>query len=407
MARGIHRLSARSVETARSEGKVRYLPDGGSLYLRIGAGGGKSWAFRYRDGKVVREMGLGSARSVGLAAARARVVEIRTQRGQGQDPRTARRQHHVTFGEVAAEYVAAHRAKWTPRHAVEWESTLEKLALRPQRADRINTQDILAAVTAVWPSGSVQGRRVIERVRIVLDAATAGGHRASDAPNPARWSGHLEHLWPAPPAEAGARHHKAMPWQEVPAFFMRLRACEEPAARALEFIILTVARAGDVLGEYGGKSAATWLEIDLDRTGGALWTLPARGAGDRWSKSGRLREVPLPARAVELLGALPGPRTGAIFPDLHAKSCFYLLRDRLGVAGYTIHGFRASFGSWAQDHDVPWDIRELALAHAISNRTEQAYLRSDLLERRRALAEAWAQFCEGEEPAAALRGAIG
>jgi integrase len=388
VARGIHKLSARRVETAKSDGRVRYLSDGGGLYLRLGAKWGRSWVYRYREGKVLHELGLGSVGSVGLAAVRQRVAEMREQRSQGTNPAATRRKHMPTFGEIADRYIAAHRAGWTPRHAVEWESTLAKLSLHPMRVDRIGTTEVLAAVTEHWTAGSVQIRRVLERIRVVLDVAAAAGHRDPAVPNPSRWSGHLEHFLPGRGAET---HRSAMPWEEIPAFFTRLRGCNDLAARALELIILTVARAGDVLGEYGGKRPATWLEIDLIRR---LWTVPGRAEGRRM-KSGRQHEVPLAPAATALLAALPDPHTGPIFPGLHAKSCLNLLRSRLGVPNYAVHGFRASFGSWCQEHDVPWDLRELALAHTIGSRVEQAYLRENLLGRRRALAETWAKFCAG------------
>jgi integrase len=392
VARGIHKLSARRVETAKPGGKVRYIPDGGGLYLRLGAKWGRSWVYRYREGTKLHELGLGSALKVGLVMARKRASEIREQRGQGTDPLVARRKHVPTFGEIADRYIADHRGGWAPRHAVEWESTLAKLSLRPMRADRIGTPEVLASVAEHWAASSAQSRRVLERIRIVLDAAGAAGHRDPTVPNPSRWRGHLQHLQPSLEASA---HHKAMPWKEVPAFFARLRECNDLAARALELIILTIARAGDVLGEYGGKGPVTWAEVDFDRR---VWTVPGRAEGRRM-KSGRPHEVPLATQTVELLAALPEPHTGLIFPGLHAKSCLNLLRNRLGVPDYVVHGFRGSFGSWCQEHDVPWDLRELALAHTIGGRVEQAYLRENLLERRRQLAEAWAHYCDGAEPA--------
>jgi hypothetical protein len=275
VAGGIHRLSMRRVETTRADGKVRYLCDGGGLYLRIGRGAGRSWVYRYRDGAGLHELGLGSVLVVTLAEARERAQDIRVQRSQGLDPLTARRARRVqvpTFGEIADRYIADHRAGWSRVHAQEWESTLAKLSLRGTPVDRIDTQAVLRSVGERWPGTSVRGRKVIDRIRIVLDAAGAAGHRDATLPNPARWRGHLEHLLEARPRGSERNHLTAMAWRDLPGFMERLRQQPDTAARALEFVIVTAARNGEVLGDYNGKAPATWAEIDLE---GRLWRVPA------------------------------------------------------------------------------------------------------------------------------------
>ena len=390
MVRGIHRLSARKVEATKSTGKVRYIPDGGSLYLRVGKGDGRSWVYRYRDSAGLHELGLGSARVVTLAEVRDRAQAVRVQRSRGVDPLAARRSRHKpvpTFGEVADRYITDHQAGWSRVHAQEWESTLAKLSLRGLPVDRLDTQAILRSVGEHWPGASVRGRRVIDRIRIVLDAAGAAGYRDASLPNPARWSGHIEHLLTARPKGSERNHHAAMAWRDLPAFMAGLRQQPGTDARALEFTILTAARSGEVLGDYNGKPPATWAEIDLEAR---LWRVPAERM-----KAGREHRVPLSAAAVALLTSLPGERAGPIFPDLHSKRLQSLLRRKLGVQSVTIHGFRSTFATWAQEHDVPRDLREMALAHADGDRVAAAYARSKLVELRLGLMEQWGRFCSG------------
>ena len=390
MARGIHRLSARKVETAKSTGKVRYISDGGSLYFRIGKGAGRSWVYRYRDSTGLHELGLGSALVVTLAEARERAQAIRVQRSRGLDPlaaRRSRRRQVPTFGEVADRYITAHRAGWAQKHAQEWESTLAKLSLRGLPVDQLDTQAIMSSVGEHWPGASVQGRRVIDRIRIVLDAAGAAGHRDATQPNPARWRGHIEHLLTARPKGSERNHLAAMPWRDLPAFMTGLRQQQGTAARALEFTILTATRAGEVLGDYDGKPAVAWAEIDLEAR---LWTIPPERM-----KAGREHRVPLSGAAVALLMALPGERDGTIFPGLHPLGLQRLLRRKLGVQHVTVHGFRSTFATWAQEHDVPRDLREMALAHADGDRVAAAYARSRLVELRLGLMERWGRFCSG------------
>ena len=387
MARGIHRLSARKVETARSTGKVHYIADGGSLYLRVGQGDGRSWVYRYRDGTGLHELGLGSARTVTLAEARDRAQAIRVQRSRGIDPLATRHKQVPTFGEVVDRYITDHRAGWAQKHAQEWESTLAKLSLRVTPVDRIDTQAILRSVGEHWSGASVQGRRVIDRIRIVLDAAGAAGYRDATLPNPARWKGHIEHLLATRPKGSERNHHTAMPYRELPAFTERLRQEPGTAARALEFTILTAARAGEVVGDYNGKPPATWAEIDLTAR---LWRVPAERM-----KGGLAHEVPLSRAAVDLLTSLPGERAGAIFPGLHQRSMHYLLRDKLRIADVSVHGFRSAFATWAQENDVPRDLREMALSHVDGDRVGAAYARSRLVELRLGLMEQWGRFCSG------------
>ena len=220
-----------------------------------------------------------------------------------------------------------------------------------------------------------------------MDAAKAKGYRQGE--NPARWRGHLDHLL-SKRSKLTRGHHAAMPYDHVAAFVGRLRESESVAALALEFCILTAARSGEVLG-------ARWSEIDLDKK---VWTVPAHRM-----KAGREHRVPLPECAVAILRQLAEFRTGDyVFPGQRRdRPLSDAALRRMKIEGVTVHGFRSSFRDWAgNETPYPRDLIETALAHIIGDKAEQAYRRSDALEKRRALMETWAMHCDPARTAKVL-----
>jgi integrase len=225
------------------------------------------------------------------------------------------------------------------------------------------------------------------RLESILDFAKARGYR--DGENPARWRGHLDKLLPARSKVREIEHHAALPYADLPAFLVALRAQEGSAARALEFLILTAARTGEVIG-------ARWNEIDLlDKT----WTVP----GARM-KAHREHRVPLSARALAILAEMQAARHGDadnafVFPGRKpgmplSNMAFLMLMRRMGRADLTAHGFRATFKTWASERtSFQNEIGEASLAHVIGDKVEQAYRRGDLFEKRRRLMQQWATFC--------------
>jgi integrase len=251
----------------------------------------------------------------------------------------------------------------------------------------VSTAHVLDALRPIWQTKAETAQRVRSRIERVLDAARVEGHR--DGENPARWKGHLALALPKPTRLARG-HHPAMPYAEVPAFVASLRGRMGVAPIALEFVILTAARSGEV-------RAMTWDEVDLDL---ALWTVPA----DRM-KAGRIHRVPLSPRAVDILAyARPfADRAGRVFPSPRggALSDMTLLQllSRMGHGEYTVHGFRSSFRDWAGDcTSHPREIVEAALAHAVGDATERAYRRGDALTKRRALMVEWAEYVASAPP---------
>jgi integrase len=235
----------------------------------------------------------------------------------------------------------------------------------------------------IWAEKPETAGRVRQRIESVLDWARVHGYREGE--NPARWRGHLDKLLPAQAKVSRVEHHPALPYAEVQIFMSLLRQQEGVAAKALEFAILTAGRTGEVLG-------ARWDEIDL---GTRTWIIPAgRMKGEREHR------VPLSAPAIAIVEALrevhtsdyvfPGGRTGK---PLSNMAMLTLLR-RMNRRDLTVHGFRSTFRDWAAEQTVyPNDVVEMALAHAVGNKVEQAYRRGDLFEKRRKLMEAWAGFC--------------
>jgi integrase len=216
-----------------------------------------------------------------------------------------------------------------------------------------------------------------------LDAAKAKGFREGE--NPARWRGHLDHLLPNQ-SKLERGHHAAMPYEDVAAFVEKLRERKALAALALELCILTAARSGEILGMQ-------WPEIDFEKK---IWAVPANRM-----KAGREHRVPLSPRAVAILRELEKVKVGGfVFPGQArnkplSNMAMEMVLRRMKIDDATVHGFRSSFRDWAGNvSNFPREITETALAHVIGDKAEQAYRRSDALEKRRKLMDAWAAYCE-------------
>lgn len=389
MARHIHRLSARKVETLSTPGMHA---DGGGLYLRITAGksAGKRWVFLFRrpfDGKRC-EMGLGGASAIPLAKARKKAEELRTMVADGRDPLTMREKaaEVPTFGEMADQHIRTMAPSWrNPKHRAQWLMTMREYAapLRDKSVDQITTTDVLGVLNPIWQKIPETASRVRGRIESILDAAKVQGFR--DGANPAAWRGHLKLILPAR-QKLTRGHHAAMPIDHLPSFIARLRTRPAVAARCLEFAILTAARSTEAL-------EARWDEIDL---AGRVWIVAAVRM-----KGLREHRVPLSPRAIAIVEQMAAIRDGEhLFPGqrrgrpLSSMALEMMLR-RMNVTGATVHGFRSTFRDWCGNRTGhPRELAEHALAHMIGDKAEQAYRRDDALERRRPMMEAWAAFCD-------------
>lgn len=357
--------------------------------------GGRSWILRVVVGGKRRDMGLGGYPTVPLAGARDRARTARELIDQGKDPIAERKSakrtlladaaRTITFEEAAKAYMAAHEASWkNAKHREQWRNTLKSLAY-PQ-IGKLAVQDIelvhvLAVLEPIWANRTETASRLRGRLELILDWATARGHR--EGLNPARWRGHLDKMLAAPKKIKTHGHMAALPIDEMPDFIGKLRASSGQGARALELTILTAMRSGEVRG-------AAWSEIDLSEK---VWVIP----GHRM-KMGREHRVPLSEAALAVLEAQPRIKDEAlVFPaasggSLSDRTLIAVVR-RLGL-DVTVHGFRSTFRDWCGEFtNYPREIAEAALAHAVGDATERAYRRGDALEKRRQLMEDWADFC--------------
>ncbi|MFC2993669.1 tyrosine-type recombinase/integrase [Halomonas tibetensis] len=392
------KLTTRGVQKLVREAKPGLINDGEGLYLKIGKTGGASWIYRYRRHGKLRDMGLGSCVDVSLAEARSQATDNRKLVKEGLDPLEAKMvvdQAEVvtpTFVSCAARYIMSHRRSWrNAKHARQWVSTL-KTYVRPvigfKRVDEVTTQDVLKILSPIWTSKTETAKRVQGRIENVLDYAAAHNYR--DSVNPARWRGHLDKLLAKPSRVKKVFHHPAMPYDEVAAFMADLQSHTSISSKALQFLILTATRTSEVL-------RSEWPEIDLDNE---TWTIPAERM-----KARREHRVPLSRQTVELLTQLPRVKgTNYVFPGarngrpLSNMSMLQLMRGMgYGLDGergdFVPHGFRSSFRDWTGEvTSYPRDVAEMALAHAIENKVEAAYLRGDLFEKRWAMMQDWADY---------------
>ena len=346
-------------------------------------------------------MGIGPTSARSLSDAREVARDIRKKILEGLDPieerRRKRRRVVPTFKECADRFIALNSAGWSnQKHLQQWENTLATYAfptIGHVPVDQVETPDVLRILQPVWNSKPETAVRVRGRIERILSWAATQKLRSRE--NPAAWKNHLDAILPKRSKVRAVKHHRALAWGDVPGFIRALRHREGIAANALEFLVLTAARSGEVRG-------ATWFEVDLDSR---TWTVPA----DRM-KAGREHRVPLSDQAVELLEKQPRfegeerifPSTrGGMLSDMALSA---VLR-RMDVDAVP-HGFRSSFRDWcAETTRFPREVAEAALAHTLSNKTEAAYLRGDLFEKRRNLMEAWGMYCS-TPPAAGEAGRV-
>lgn len=359
------------------------------LCLCVKPTGARSWVLRTKIGTRRAELGLGGYPTVTLADAiedaRDALKKIRAGVDPAAERRATRKTVEWTFKRCGEAYIEAHRAGWrNAKHGSQWENTLTTYVYPKfghKHVRDISKGDVLAAIEPEWSTKNETMVRVRNRIELVLAWAMQREYRP-EGPNPARWRGNLDVALPKPSSVNKREHFEAVAIDDMHAFMQRLQEAAGQGARALEFAILTASRTGAV-------RAATWDEIDLQ---GRTWTTP----GDKM-KSGRPHRVPLSPRAVELLNALPRMAgTDLVFPGVQGKpmsdmSLTAVMR-RMGLSAVP-HGFRSTFSDWCAERTAtPAEVREMALAHAVGDKTEEAYRRGDLFEKRRQLMEMWSDF---------------
>ncbi|QGN56135.1 site-specific integrase [Novosphingobium sp. Gsoil 351] len=376
--------------------------DGGGLHLLVKPTGARSWVYRFMLAGRTRDVGLGAAGpgAMSLADARDEAAALRQKVKAGTDPLAEREREAAqalataqaskvagtTFKEVATTYIASNEESWrNPKHRQQWGNTLASYVY-PVIGDLavadVETAHVLKILEPIWKGKAETASRVRGRIETILDSAKARGYRQGE--NPARWRGHLAQILPAR-TRLSRGHHKAIAYDEIPAFVRALRAREAVAALALEFTILTAARSGEVIG-------ARWSEVDLAK---AIWTVPA----DRM-KAAKEHRVPLSTRAVAILESLQPLESEWLFPGAKGNKlsgmAMAMLMRRMKVDA-TVHGFRSGFRDWAAECTAyAHEVAEMALAHTIENKVERAYRRGDLFEKRRRLMTDWAAYCASD-----------
>ncbi len=368
--------------------------DGGGLYLVVSDTGSRKWVLRIQiDGKR-RDIGLGSATKVGLTEAREAAEDLRRAIRRGEDPVAARRQAKdvtPTFREAALMVHKEHLPSWkNAKHAKQWLTTLEQHVF-PRFGDfpvsQVDGPMVRDALAVIWLDIPETARRVRQRIGTVLDFAHAKGWREAEAP--------LRSISRGLPKQPRVREHfAAMPWREVPDFITNIGdilQASETVRLAIEYLILTAARSGEVRG-------ATSLEIDLEAR---AWSIPA----DRM-KAGRAHRIPLSDRAIEILQRMSAFRRTAkpdalVFEGMKVgrplSDMSLTMPIRRAGLPITVHGFRSSFRDWcAEATNTPREIAEACLAHSVRDAVEAAYARTDHFENRRGIMDAWAEFCVGD-----------
>lgn len=364
------------------------------LAMQITPTGARSWVLRAKVGDKRHDIGLGAYPGTSLAQARQQAATLREKIAGGTDPLQERMDARarvratqaaaLTFEQAAERVIVSMRPKWrNPKSEAQWRASLTTHAYPTiGRLDvrHIEQRHIEALLEPIWTTKTETASRVRGRIETILDWCIAGKHLKGE--NPARWHGLLERRLPSPGEVAKKSHHPALGLDEAHDFLTALRQREGTAARALEFLLLTAARSGEVRG-------AVWAEIDM---GKAIWTIPASRM-----KAKREHRVPLSSAALELLRDLPriegsefvfpAPR-GGMLSDMTLTA----VMRRMELEAVP-HGLRSTFRDWCSERtNFPRELAEAALAHVLKDKTEAAYRRGDALEKRRGLMEAWSKF---------------
>ena len=380
-------LSATRAKALKDPGRYS---DGGGLHLYISKAGRKSWVQRITVDGRRRDIGLGGFPSVSLALAREKAAENRAAVAEGRDPVADKRSPTMpTFREAAGAAHEANRPRWrNAKHIASWMQTLERHAI-PKLGnlplDRIDRGEVLRVLTPIWTSRPETARRVRQRMKTVFRWGMA--HRFIDS-NPAGEAidGAL------PPMPKVKTHLRSLPYQEVRFALETVEKSQASMAAklCLRFLVLTAVRSGEARG-------ARWDEIKMEEQ---VWRIPSGRM-----KGGKEHRVPLSGQAMDILGEASALRdeSGLVFPSslkpglpMSDMTLTKVLRSTGLSERATVHGFRSSFKNWTLEQtDTPWAVSEAALAHILGNSTEQAYARSDLFERRRALMQQWADYLTG------------
>ena len=358
------------------------------LYIQLKGDSAKSWILRATIKGRRTIMGLGPYSLVTLAEAREEA--FRRLRLIQQRNFVAAMNHSLkspstpSFSDCANQFLESKQSEWSnPKSLQQWKSTLQNYVapiLGKTPIDQIVTKDIVRVLRPHWESKTDTMTKLRGRIENIIDWASTYGYR--DTTNPARWQGNLEYLLPSPAKIAGTRHHRSLPYKDAPNAFKSIQNMQGIGARCLELIILTAVRSGEA-------RKAVWAEIDLSKR---IWRIPA----DRM-KMRKDFEIPLCQSALATLDGLPRfATTDFVFPGKSGQpitDMTVLQVLRRSNIPCVVHGFRSTFSTWcAEQTDTPREVREMSLAHKIGTDVELAYMRGDLMLKRRSVMEKWEHF---------------
>jgi integrase len=377
------------------------------LNIQITPSNAKSWILRATVGGKRRMIGLGGYPDVSLAQARERARETRDAIWHGVDPIAERQAAQaalraeqaraMTFKDAFERFMETKDNELgDSKEGAKWRSTIETYALPvlgKMPVSEIEVRDILRVLEPIWLEKTNTAQRLRGRIEAILAWATVGGYRTGD--NPARWKGNLDVILPKPSRVAAADNRAAVALADVPDWFKDVMQRDTPPAKALAFIAMTACRSGEVRG-------MRWSEVDLES---GIWTIPAERMKQRTE-----HRIPLSSDALALLRNMPQDGE-LVFPSARGKEMYdaaiskvmrevcqdrYL--DRRSGRPAVPHGLRSTFRDWAAERtEYPREMAEIALAHTVGSEAERAYRRSDMMERRRVMMEAWGRFLRGEQ----------
>ena len=409
----LKKLTAKEVQHLSKAGRH---PIGEGLYLNITGSGSKSWLFRYQLNGNRRWAGLGtySVKSNTLAIARNRVAEMKLLIHENKDPIEAKRLvqdskvkasalaekesklKSMTFERCALDYIAGVESQWSnPKHRAQWRQTLSDYAypyIGDMAVGEIAVEDVRKCLDPIWFDKTETAKRVRQRIEAVLAFAIVNSYR--DTSNPAIWNGLLDTVYPSPEKIKASKHAEndsdghlnALPYSELPSFMKELQQMEGMAAIALRFTILTASRTKPI-------RFAQWGEFDLKKK---EWRVPAIHM-----KGKKEFRVALSEAAIELIEELPD-QGKYVFPNDRSEkpmseNAMLAVLKRMERSDVTVHGFRSTFRDYiGEETGYPYRVAEFALAHGISDATEKAYARGDMLQKRFKMMNDWAIYCDSK-----------
>jgi integrase len=370
-------------------------PCGNNLYLIVSPTGGRRWAFRYQRNGIVKKMGFGSAKETGLKLSDARDKAIDALRllAKGIDPKEHREEEKRRaggsrmFGEFAEEWRQTYETGMRHKAARAKLKRIVQVICKPlhkHQLHEIETPHVVNVLMTVWqqPDISRTARQIIKKI---LDAAIA--HNLRPKENPADWSSRLQPIMPKQRRRGTVRGgHMAMDYKALPAFMQKLASTASQSARALEVTILTLARTAEV-------QNMRWSQLDLDA---GIWDLGVLG-----TKNERPKRTPLPRQTLVYLRKAYESRVNDefVFPGRSLRqpmsnmTMLTYLKDLTGDPSLTVHGFRSTFRTWAQEEtEFEEEIVEHCLHHITGDDAEKAYKRGEALKKRHVVMQAFADF---------------